>query len=207
MPTLKLRPVSPFESMPDVLFSLAIVAVLRVGTYFAGGIIRWAMALVLLLALLFICIRLRFRLFPKYARLSYPLDVRYVSLVGLYAGAAERDGRPALADEEFVCRFLTDAVYRNMDRATASELLRETQSKALNFVDRRELVEEFARRRPNLDVAAFEPKLDHFVRFAVDASPIRGYISEWLMADIIERRYGRVERIRYLADVITQKGG
>ncbi|HXN53775.1 MAG TPA: hypothetical protein VN943_17730 [Candidatus Acidoferrum sp.] len=196
---------SPFESMPDVLFALSVAVALGIGTFVLGGILRWVMALVLLLALLFICIRLKFRLFPKYARLNYPLGVRYYALLGLRAGQLERAGKPTVIDEEFVCRFLTNAVYLDLDLATASELLHEAQAKALGFVDRDALLQEFVRRHPGLDVARFGSELEQRVRSAAEASPIQGYISEWLMADVIERRYGKVERVRYLADVLTGK--
>jgi len=201
--TLKLRPVSPFESMPEVRLSLFVAAVLGVGAFVLGGILRWVVALVLVLALLFIGVRLRFRLFPKYARLSYPLGVRYAALLGLHVGRAERAGKPPVADEEFVCRFLTDAVYQNIDLTTASELFHEAQRKAVNFVDRDELMREFVRRYPGLDAVRLCLELEQQVRSGTETSVIRGFIAEWLMADVIERRYGKAERVRYLADVVT----
>ncbi len=205
MPTLKLRPVSPFESMPDVRFSFFVAVALGIGAFALDGALRWTMAVILGLALLFICSRLSARLFPKYARLSYPLGVRYASLLGLRAGQLERDGKPTVIDEEFVCRFLTNAVYLNLDLATASELLHEAQTKAINFVDRDELLQEFVRRHPGLDVARFGPELEQRVRSAAETSPIRGYVYEWLMADVIERRHGKAQRLRYLANVVTGK--
>jgi len=191
--------------MPDVLFTLFVVAALGIGTFLLGGILRRVVALMFVLALLFICFRLSMRLFPKYARLSYPLGVRYLALLGLRAGQLERAGKRTVIDEEFVCRFLTNAVYLNLDLATASELLHEAQTKALDFVDRDELLQEFVRRHPGLDVAKFGPELEQRVRSAAETSPIRGYVSEWLMADVIERRYGKAERVRYLAYVVTGK--
>jgi len=191
--------------MPDVWFLLFIAAVLVIGISAIGGVFRWIMAVIFVPILLFTCFRFSMRLFPKYARLSYSLGMRYAAMLGFHIGVAERAGKRTVIDEEFVCRFLTNAVYLNLDLATASELLHEAETKALDFVDRDELVQEFVRRHPGLDVARAKPELEQRVRSAAESSPMRGYISEWLIADVIERRYGKAERMRYLAYVVTGK--
>jgi len=199
----QLRPVYPFEGMPDVCFLAIVAALSGIGVFMLGGILRWTAAAVVGLASLYVSFRLAMRLFPRYARLHNSLACRYWALSGLHAGAAIRAGKPPVANEDFVCRFLSDAVYLNLDRDSARELLREAQFKAKNCVDRAALLREFVRRHPEVDSDRFGTALDQFVRSAADASPIPGYIPEWLFADVIERRYGEAERVRYLADVIT----
>lgn len=203
----QLRPVSPFENMPDVWFVSVVAVVSGIGAFMLHGILRWTAVGAFSLVLLYIGFRLSFRLFPKYMRLHDPLAVRYVDLLGFHVGVAKRNGKSPFIDEDFVCRFLSDAVYQNLGRESAQDLLRETQFKATNFVDRDALLQEFVQRYPGLDCARFGAELDRFVRSQAEAPPIPGYIAEWLFADVIERRYGKAERVRYLADVVTGRVG
>ena len=200
----QLRPMSPFEGMPDVRLFVLVAALSGICVFILGGILRWTAAAVVSFASLYVFFRLATRLFPRYARLHNSLALRYWASVALHTNAAERAGKPPVANEDFVCRFLSDAVYLKLDPDSARDLLHEAQFKATNFTDRDALLEEFARRYPGLDRARFGIELEQLVRSEANASPVLpGYVAEWLFADVIERRYGTAERVRYLADVVT----
>src|SRR5205814_7662141 len=115
------------------------------------------------LLFLFVAFRLSTRLWPKYARLHYPLAVRYWAVVGSHTARARRLGKRPSADEDFGCQFPCEDVYEGIDRIAALTLLEETRAKAVGFVDKGQLLREFERRHSGLDVHASGTELDGLV--------------------------------------------
>lgn len=185
--------ISPFEGMSSGL-SLIIQVISLPAAYFSTGIVSIVLWLTFAGSLFYSTVRYSYRLFPKWARLHYPLMRRWSRHAARLAACKLSGGVPDISAElyEFV-----KSVYPHFGLENAKQIVDAAENDRQQFTDFQLMKNFYFAKNPSVDASkleAFTSELANSVKKSDDISLRLAYV----IASVVENDFGLDERVSYL---------
>jgi len=187
--------VDPFEGMTELLFITIFQIIFLILALIASGFLIVVFGILFAIVTLFEMSRYYYRLSSPWRQLHYPLMARYAFFVGLQAGIAEK------AEKKFdinatLIEFVKN-IYPDWTQEEVESFLKSVAKKMEKFTDREDLVNAFKKDNFSLNTGKLNKVLDRFHESFKIENP------RWVIAEIVERDYGKDEKIKYLQSIVT----
>ena len=192
--------VDPFENMPDIVIWYSALYISFALALLTSKIISVVFWIFFVIVLIFLSIRFSTRLRNKRSQLHYPLSIRYSEFLG-----SEVAHSKFYSDEFEVEKPLNElikSVYPSFSQEDVSKMIEDAKQKLENFTDRPSLERYFKNNYEKLN----QNKIDNImneVELKFQSKESKSIIAQYVIAEIIAREFGEIERIKYLADIIT----
>ncbi len=191
--------IDPFEGMADLLPLLIVQSAFFFIALITSGVTSIIFWVLFGLVTLFEAGRFYHRLAAPWRRLHYPIMVRYAAIAGVETAVAEKENREF--DVEKALHGLIKNIFPDFSDKEIQEGIDVIKDKMHKFSDRKLLEDEFRKANPNIDNAKLKEVLDKIAN-ALNDPKERGLFIRWFIAEMVERDYGKKERIKYLHAVI-----
>jgi hypothetical protein len=193
--------IDPFENMPEAAIPTIIeliafgVALLTNGCI---SVVAWA---IFAIATSFLLMRYWFRIQSGWARLHYPLMLRYSALAGEEAAKAKLNDRKYSLGT--VLSRLVKSGYPSWSQEEVNTLIDTAREKLVNFTDREELLEYFGVRKSYESQDGISDLISLVEKEIRDQVGMDVKLRGFVIAEIVNREYGESERTEYVAGLIT----
>lgn len=187
--------VDPFEGMTDLLFITIFQIIFLTLVLIASGFLAVVFGILFVIVTLFEISRYYHRLSSPWRQLHYPLMGRYAFFVGLRASIAEKAGKKFDTHETLI-EFVKN-IYPDWTQEEVGDFLESVAEKMKKFADREDLLNTFEKDNLSIDAGKLNKVLDKFHESFKRENP------RWVIAEIVERDYGKDEKIKYLQSIVT----
>lgn len=190
--------IDPFETMPEIGAAIIVQLVALGGALLLPGVLAILLWVVYILATAFLAWRFAFRLRSPWARIHYPLMLRYSALAGVEAAAAATYGRDYSMNN--VLLPLLRSLYPDREDHELQDVISSAERKLTDFSDEaplREFLNPLAG-ATQTDAILARTKADIQDRVGWDAKLLR-----FVIAEVVTREFGHKERTKYIAALLT----
>lgn len=196
--------ISPFEGMSMGLGYLVQSATLAIA-YLSAGIISYCAWGVFGLAILYAAMRYSVRMYPRWARIHYPLMFRW-SRFAAQAAIRELEAGQRVDVRPELCDFVDSVVHVGPVEAQgkAQGIVEDADAARTDFVDEELLRELYEERNPSLDRAKLDELMDDVREIVATADDV-GLRLRYVIAAFVQNDFGPEERARYLDAVLQGK--
>jgi len=190
---------SPFEGMYDLKWVLIISIFFLLGIALGYPVI---FTVLLVILLLFVCIRLVYRLGSPWRRIHYSLIHRYVYAEGFYVGVKIREeDKEKLSKEDFEIIFkeVVGSIYQSWNKEDITNFVNEACDKFRNFSDKNNLERWLEKNLQNKEKKNIK---DAVLEAKKLFQKNEGFVIQAIIANVIEKRYGIKEREKYIQAIL-----
>ncbi|MFZ4591344.1 MAG: hypothetical protein ACOYN6_10130 [Ignavibacteria bacterium] len=193
--------ISPFEGMNDMPIIIYSQLILFGFAIYCNGWISIMLWIIYTFLTLILISRVNMRLKSKWCSIYYPISIRYIYFMGFEAESSRKQGKtPSI---ENAIRVLLKSIYSHFTEIDIENFIETAKLKLYNFTDKKDLITFYMQfyKNPNEEVFT---KI--FARLQNDI--IKGddrLLPFYIYAEIIERDFGKQERLKYLMEKINGK--
>lgn len=193
--------ISPFEGMND----LAVLYFIQLGLFgfaiYTHGILSVILWVLYSLVTLFIFSRVWMRLKSKWCSIYYPLSIRYAHFIGHEVGSSQRAGKTPNI-ENAVMELLKN-VYPNYSETETETFIQTVRKKLSEFSDRNDLISYCKQLYQNPDEEVYTKIFDKIQKGLINDGDRQ--LPFYFYAEVIERDFGKSERLKFMMEVFNGK--
>jgi len=193
--------IDPFENMPETGIPTIIELIAFGIAILSSGLISIIAWIVFAIGMGFLLMRYLFRLQSGWARLFYPLMLRYSSQSGEEAARAKLAGIE-YSMENVLPKFV-HSVYPSFSQEEINALIDTARMKLINFTDQEALKRYFQTSKNNLSQEVVDDLFSRVEQELQDQEGMGAKLLRFVIAEIVTREYGESERTKFVAGLIT----
>ena len=202
---LNLNPLHGMQVLPVSI--LLILAFLSLSFYFSG-IFKIISLILLGLVALNLAVSFLGRLSQPWRRIHFALMTKYAGFLGAWVAAKKMSGKDMDKLDKPGTRKLLAALarnsYRDLLEDKAKEMVASAEDKMLNFTDREEVKKYFMAKGKNVTSDKLNKSFDKIINIFQEEKNFRQSLTYFVTAEIVEKQYGKEERIKYIVAVLVE---
>ena len=185
------------------MYDLAVLYFLQLGLFgfalYTHGVLSVILWALYLLVTLFIFGRVWMRLKSKWCSIYYPLSIRYALFIGHEVWTSQRAGKKP--NIENAVRELLKNVHPNYSETETETFIQTLKKKLGEFSDRSDLISYCKQLYKNPDEEVYTKTFDKIQTGLINDG--EGQLPFYFYAEVIERDFGKPERLKFMMEVFN----